>query len=77
MAKIFGVFLGMAVYALYLGAFVGWAWWIWVAFHLHSFWMFLLALIPFTTPFVAVLGLWSLIFGMPDWVLHLVINKPN
>lgn len=52
------------------GLTVGWAWWMWMALHLGSFGMFLFGLVG--TPVASVLGLWSLAFGIPHWVLHLL-----
>lgn len=59
-------------YAIMIGILPGWAWWMWMAIHLGSFGMFLFGILgPFA--FVAsLLGLWSLLFGIPAWLLYLV-----
>ena len=50
---------------------VGDVYWLWTAIKLGSFWMFAIGLIP---PFMIVsivVGSWSLIFGIPEWVYSL------
>jgi len=59
-------------YALSIGMFVGWAWWMWMAIHFGSFGMFLSGLAGPLAFLAAVLGLWSMLFGIPLWLLHLV-----
>jgi hypothetical protein len=58
--------------ALYAGAFIGWAYWMWMSVHLGSFFMFVFGLFgPLIVP-ATILGAWSLVFGPPLWLLHLV-----
>jgi hypothetical protein len=76
----FGSFIGSVIgvigaggfYLLSFGMLAGWAFWMWMAIHLGSFAMFLFGLLgPFA--FVAsILGLWSIFFGAPAWLIHLV-----
>ena len=49
---------------------IGWLYWIWMAFQLGSFSMFVAGLIP---PFFLIsipVGAYSLFFGLPDWVIN-------
>jgi hypothetical protein len=69
---LFGGAFGLAAIALYIGGFVGWCWWMWVAIQLGSFWMFVFGLAGPFAMIAALLGLWSLLFGIPLWLLHLV-----
>jgi hypothetical protein len=58
--------------SLSIGLFVGWAWWMWLAIQIGSFWMFIVGIAgPSAFP-AGALGLWCLVFGMPAWLLHLV-----
>ncbi len=63
---------GAVFFALYVGMFVGWAWWMWMAIHLGSFGMFVFGLAGPVALVAALLGAWSLLFGMPVWLLHMV-----
>lgn len=72
LASIIGTIGTTAFTALAFGMAPGWLFWIWMSIQLGSFMMFLFA---FLGPFgliAAFLGLWSLIFGAPVWLLHLV-----
>ncbi len=72
LAKIIGIVGGTTFYIIMIGIVPGWAWWMWMAIQLGSFGMFLFGILgPFA--FVAgLLGLWSLLFGAPYWLLNLV-----
>ena len=60
-----GSFMGMI---LMIGIPVGSIYWFWLAWQMHSLGMyFLTVVIPVSGP----LGLWCLIFGVPDWVNRL------
>ncbi|RFB78308.1 maltose ABC transporter permease [Methylovirgula sp. 4M-Z18] len=50
---------------------VGWAYWMWMAIKLGSFAMFFVGLLGPLGVIAGILGLWSLIFGAPLWLLHL------
>jgi hypothetical protein len=64
---------GAGIYIiLMIGLGPGWVYWLWMAIHFGRFWMFLLAFLGPTGLIAAGLGLWSLIFGAPHWLLHLV-----
>jgi hypothetical protein len=72
MASILGV-AGAATYAvLAIGALPGWAYWMWMAIQFHSFGMFLFGLLGPCAFVASTIGLWYLIFGIPEWLLHLV-----
>ena len=72
MGKLIGGLTGTMAVAFYVGTFIGWAWWMWMAIHFGSFWMFVFGLAGPTGIFAGLLGLWSLLFGIPTWLLHLV-----
>ena len=54
--------------AFYIILPVGWLYWIWMAFQLGSFSMFVVALIPLLHLITAPVGVYALFFGLPDWV---------
>jgi hypothetical protein len=58
--------------ALYVGLFAGWAYWMWMAIQFGSFIMFIFGLLGPLGFFASLLGLWSLLLGVPFWLLHLV-----
>lgn len=50
---------------------IGSLYWLWIAIQLGSFLMFVLGVFPITTIFLAMpVGAWSLLFGVPDWVIN-------
>jgi hypothetical protein len=53
---------------------LGGLYWLWMAIQYKSFWMFAVGLFPLTAIFAAPIGGYSLIFGPPDWVLHLFLR---
>lgn len=59
-------------YVIMLGMLPGWAWWMWMAIHLGSFGMFFVGILGPFAFIPALIGLWSLLFGIPDWLLYLV-----
>ena len=65
--------VGSGVIALIMiGMLPGWVYWLWMAIHLGSFGMFLLAFLGPLGMVASILGLWSLLFGIPLWLFHLV-----
>ena len=55
-----------------IGIFVGWAYWLFVSVKVGSFVMFIFGILgPCAIP-ASLLGLWSFLFGAPDWLLHFV-----
>lgn len=47
---------------------IGDIYWLWMSIHIGSFWMFFLGIFPLTALFSAPMGIWSLVFGVPEWV---------
>lgn len=58
--------------AFYLFTFVGWLYWVWTAIQLGSFVMFVLGLLGPLAFIAAIFGMWSLVFGVPIWLLRLM-----
>ena len=48
---------------------IGWADWLWMAARLGSFTMLFLGILIPLVIFVAPIGLWSLLFGVPEWLV--------
>lgn len=46
----------------------------WLSIKIGGFGMFFLALFPITSPIAAILGGWSFLFGIPEWVFNVFIN---
>lgn len=74
MGNFFSSLIGYALMSLYFILPLGWVYWLWVAVKIGGFAMFALALFPFTSPVAAVLGGWSFLFGIPDWVQSVFIS---
>ena len=55
-----------------IGAALGWFYWIYVGVKLGSFAMVIFALLGPLAFIASILGLWSFIFGVPLWLVHLV-----
>ncbi|MBR9830076.1 MAG: maltose ABC transporter permease [Oceanospirillales bacterium] len=53
---------------------LGWMYWLWIAVKIGGFAMFALAFFPITAPVAAILGGWSFLFGIPEWVFNMFIN---
>jgi hypothetical protein len=74
MGKTIEAILGSAFAGLYvilgLGLFVGWAYWMWMAIQLGSFLMFVFGLLGPVGLLASFFGLWSIIFGVPIWLLR-------
>ena len=75
-AALFGSALAIISIALYVGGFVGWCWWMWVAIQVGSFGMFVFGLLGPIALVASLLGLWSLLFGMPLWLIHMIGLHP-
>lgn len=48
---------------------VGWVEWLWMATRLGSFTMFFFGILIPLVVLVAPIGLWSLVFGVPEWLV--------
>lgn len=51
---------------------LGWAYWMWMAIKLSSFMMFFFGILGPFGIVAGIMGLWSFVFGIPLWLLHLV-----
>ena len=58
--------LFFVIYGLFA---VGGVYWLWMAIQLGSFWMFVVGLFPLSFLVSVPVGAYSLVFGMPDWVI--------
>ena len=63
--------MGMAFLPLYILIVLGDLYWLWMAIRLGSFMMFLAGMFPPLFIVTCPVGAWSLLFGAPDWVMHL------
>jgi hypothetical protein len=59
--------------ALLIGV-AGWIYWLWMSLQFGSFLMFVLAFLGPVGMIAALLGLWSLAFGAPLWLVHLAAH---
>lgn len=59
------------VLALSLAWLAGIVYWLWVAYQVGSFWMFVIGLVPAAFPVTGTVGAYSLAFGVPGWVFRL------
>jgi hypothetical protein len=60
--------VGAGAFAISL--FAGWCYWMWMAIKLSSFGMFFVGLFPLFQIVSAPVGLWSLLFGPPSWLIN-------
>jgi hypothetical protein len=61
-----------ALYIVAIGMVPGWAYWMWMSLQVGSFAMFLFGILGPLAFVAGVFGLWSLVFGAPDWLISLV-----
>lgn len=66
---IFGAAAGVVIFACYGLIAVGSLYWFWMAIQLGSFLMFLVLLFPPAFIVAAPVGAYSMIFGVPSWVI--------
>jgi hypothetical protein len=69
LSSLFGSMFGIAFMAI---STLGWAYWMWMALQLGSFMMFFFGIFGPFALLAGVLGLWSFLFGVPLWLLHMV-----
>ncbi|MBL6934090.1 MAG: maltose ABC transporter permease [Alphaproteobacteria bacterium] len=68
----FGYLFGSAVGLALMGSMsLGMAYWVWMAIQLGSFLMFAALFFPPTMIIAAPTGLYSFIFGAPEWVINM------
>ncbi|HEY2210801.1 MAG TPA: hypothetical protein VGH62_04100 [Bradyrhizobium sp.] len=60
------------IYVTCSGLLLGWVYWLWLAVKVGSFVMFVFGVFFPLAIIAAILGLWSLLVGMPTWLLHMV-----
>lgn len=58
----------VSVLASSLMLMLGFFHWMWMAIQMGSFFMFVIGIFPITAIFATPIGLWSLIFGVPNWI---------
>ncbi len=68
--SLFGGAFAIAMLPLYFVLPLGWLYWLWLAIQFGNFWMFVVGVIPPTAILTAPIGAWSLLFGVPQWVLN-------
>lgn len=44
--------------------------WIWIAIQISSWWMFVLGFCLPLIPVMAIIGIYSLLFGVPEWIFN-------
>ena len=62
---------GLVMYGLYGGLAVGGLYWLWMAARMGSVLMFVVGLLPPAYLVTSPVGLYSLVFGKPHWVVSL------
>ena len=62
--------LGILAFALFAGFGIGTIYWLWMAIQLGSFLMFLILFFPPVMIITGPVGVYSWIFGIPQWVLN-------
>lgn len=63
--------LGLLFIAIYILFGLGELYWLWMAFKIGSFWMFVFGFVPPTLFIAALVGAYSLVFEIPAWVYNL------
>lgn len=66
--SMFGAAGGIIMFAVMLSFPIGFLYWMWMAIQIGSFWMFVLGVVPPIFFVSAVIGAYSLIFGIPAWI---------
>ncbi|MGR5297549.1 maltose ABC transporter permease [Vibrio mediterranei] len=74
MGNIISTIFGWIIMSLWLLFPLGWVYWFWIAIKFGGFAMFAMAFFPVTAPFAAILGGWSFLFGLPEWVISVFIT---
>ena len=74
MGKFISTIFSWLLVSLYFIFPIGWIYWLWIAIKFGGFAMFALALFPLTAPFAAIFGGWSLLFGVPEWIVDMFIK---
>jgi hypothetical protein len=61
----------MAFTGLFILIGIGDLYWLWMSIQLGSFMMFVAGLFPLFFLVTSPVGVWSLLFGVPDWVANM------
>ena len=67
---IFGAAAGTAMVIFFVCYTLGTIYWLWMAIQIGSFWMFVLGFAGPTIIFTGLIGGYSMIFGVPDWIIN-------
>ncbi|MFA0435938.1 maltose ABC transporter permease [Vibrio breoganii] len=73
MGNIIGTIFSWLIMGVYILLPLGWVYWLWIAIKIGGFAMFAVALFPLTAPIASILGGWSFLFGLPQWVVSVFI----
>ena len=69
-------FVGVPVFVVSALVLVsGWAYWMWMAIQIGSFAMFLFGLLGPLGIIAALFGIWSLVFGLPLWMVMWLVER--
>jgi hypothetical protein len=68
---IFGAAAGSVIIGIYVSMAIGGLYWLWIAIQIGSFGMFLVLLFPPALLLAAPIGMYSLVFGVPDWIIRI------
>jgi len=69
--KLFNGSMGIVFTSLFILIGLGDIYWLWMAFKLGSFVMGVIGLFPLFFIITGPVGAWSLLFGMPSWVINM------
>lgn len=69
--ELFAGSIGMVCVGLFFLISLGDLYWIWMSIQLGSFMMFVAGLFPLFFIVTGPVGAWSLLFGVPDWVVNM------
>lgn len=69
--ELFTGVMGLVFVGLLILIGLGDLYWLWMSIQLGSFMMFVAGLFPLFYIVTGPVGAWSLLFGMPDWVVNL------
>lgn len=67
---LFGAAAGIVMIGFFITWSIGTLYWLWMAIHLGSFAMFLVLVFPPAMLVTGPVGVYSWIFGPPDWVMR-------
>jgi len=71
LARLFARFGPLIATSLIVLVPIGWAYWLYTAIQFGSFTMFFIGILIPLLLIVAPIGLWSLVFGVPEWLMSI------